>query len=147
MDREKVLDKVAPLKRGKWISGPLRMLEGEVGAVTYGRVVDAIQKLGDQAVDEAALAGAALSISATEWQEAQDEVAKVTKREKLRVEAARVLNDNGCFEMHEEDCPEDDTCSCPLMPLVHAVLNDNDNVDVVAAEVAIAAWDDVKDVE
>lgn len=62
-----------------------------------------------------------------------------SKLNDLRRQCAVELFDRGFIDdAHEDGCPEDDTCECALMPLMHAVLNDDEMVDVPAAETALA---------
>jgi hypothetical protein len=64
----------------------------------------------------------------------------------IRQRAALALFDRGFIEApHEDGCPQDDTCDCPLMPLAQAVVNDDarlQKVDAAAAEKALAALDE-----
>jgi hypothetical protein len=64
----------------------------------------------------------------------------------IRQRAALALFDRGFIEApHEDGCPQDDTCDCPLMPLAQAVVNDDERlqkIDAAAAEKALAALDE-----
>lgn len=64
----------------------------------------------------------------------------------IRQRAALALFDRGFIEApHEDGCPQDDTCDCPLMPLAQAVVNGDERlqkVDAAAAEKALAALDE-----
>lgn len=94
---------------------------------------------------EASIAHGEAALDGTAGRAIAERVTLLEAREKLndlRRRCAVALFDEGHIEaVHEDGCPEDDTCDCPLMPLVHAVLNVDQNVDVAAAEAALAALD------
>lgn len=57
------------------------------------------------------------------------ELAATKEREARRVASARWLFDEGHIDdLHEETCPQDDVCDCPVMEQLRVLLNDPEYV-------------------